>query len=156
MVINVGDKAPAFSLYNTNKEKVNLSDFKGNNVVLLFFPLAFSSTCTEELCTMQDNLSKYEILNAKVLAISVDSLYSLGKFKADQNLNFSLLSDFNKTISQAYGSLHESFSYDMRGVSKRSAFVIDREGYIRYEEVLDNPGNLPSFELIEKTLQEIS
>ena len=156
MVINVGDKAPAFSMFNTQKEKVNLSDFEGKNVVLLFFPLAFSSICTKELCTMRDNLSQYESLNAQVLATSVDSLYALGKFKLEQNLNFPLLSDFNREVCRAYGALHESFGYEMKGVAKRSAFVIDAQGYVRYEEVLDIPSDLPNFELIEKTLEEIS
>ena len=156
MVVNVGDKAPAFTLYNTQKEKVNLSDFKGKKVVLLFFPLAFSSTCTEELCTMRDNLNTYEGLDAQIMAVSVDSLYTLGKFKSEQQLNFPLLSDFNREVSRAYGALHEFFAYGMREVSKRAAFIIDDQGDVRYTEVLENPGNLPNFTALETTIKEIS
>ena len=144
MVINVGDKAPAFSMFNTQKEKINLSDFEGKNVVLLFFPMAFSSICTEELCTIRNDLNKYESLNAQVLATSVDSLYALGKFKLEQNLNFPLLSDFNREVCRAYGALHESFAFGMQGVAKRSAFLIDAQGYVRYEEVLEKPSDLPN------------
>ena len=118
--------------------------------------MAFTSVCTEELCTMRDNLSTYNDLNAEVVGISVDSLFTLDKFKSDQKLTFPLLSDFNKEVSQSYGALYETFVFDMRGVSKRSAFVIDKEGYVRYAEVLDSAGDLPNFELIDKTLKEIA
>ena len=156
MVLKIGDKAPAFSLYNSEKEKVSLSDFEEKNVIILFFPLAFTSTCTKELCIMRDRMDMYNSLNAQVLGISVDSLYSLNKFREEQNLNFPLLSDFNKEVSRAYGSLAESFAFDMRGVSKRSAFVVDGQGKIRYQEVLDIPSDLPNFNQINKTLQELS
>jgi len=125
MAISVGDKAPNFKLYNSDKKEVALEDFKGQNVVLLFFPLAFTGVCTTELCTMRDNIADYQGLNAQILAVSVDSLFTLDKFKAEQNLNFPLLSDFNKEISSAYDSLYADFVLGMKGVSKRSAFVID-------------------------------
>ncbi len=127
MAIQLGQKAPDFTLRDTEKKKVTLSEQRGKNVVLLFFPLAFTSTCTRELCSVRDNLTFYNNLNAEVFGISVDSLYSLGKYKAEQNINFSLLSDFNKETSTAYDTIYEIFSNDMRGVSKRSAFVIDRK-----------------------------
>ncbi len=128
MKIEVGSIAPEFSLYDSEKNKVNLSDFKGKNVLILFFPLAFTSTCTKELCGVRDNISQYNNSNTQVLGISVDSLYTLSKYKAEQNLNFPLLSDFNKDISKAYGSLYQTFGFGMQGVSKRSAFVVDRDG----------------------------
>ena len=156
MALSIGQKAPDFSLYNTAKEKVNLADYRGRNVVILFFPLAFTSVCTAELCHVRDNFSTYGQLNAEVLAISVDSLQTLGRFKEDQNLNFTLLSDFNKTTARAYDSLYETFGYDMKGVAKRAAFVIDAEGVIRYAEVLENAGEQPSFEKIENTLRSLS
>ena len=156
MTINVGDKAPSFSLFNTQKEQVNLQDYEGKNVILLFFPMAFTGTCTTELCSMRDDISSYNSMNAEVVAVSVDSLFTLDKFKAEQNLNFPLLSDFNKEVSRSYGSLYETFVFDMKGVSKRAAFVIDKLGYIRYAEVLDVATDLPNFDLIKKTVEEIA
>jgi peroxiredoxin len=155
MSIQKGDQAPDFKLFNTNKEWVTLSEQKGKNVLLLFFPLAFTGVCTKELCGVRDNLSFYNNTNAVVFGISVDSNATLAKFKEDQQLNFSLLSDFNKEASAAYGVLYENFGW-MKGVSKRSAFVIDHEGVIRYAEVLENAGDVPDFQEIDKVLQEIS
>jgi peroxiredoxin len=155
MALQVGDKAPAFKLFNTNKEWISLEDVKGKNVVLLFFPLAFTGVCTKELCSVRDNLGFYNNTNASVFGISVDSNATLAKFKEDQHLNFDLLSDFNKEASEAYGVLYENFGW-MKGVSKRSAFVIDKQGTIRYAEVLENAAEVPDFEAIQQTLQAIS
>ena len=153
MNIEVGQPAPEFTLYDSTKNKITLSDMKGKNVLLLFFPLAFTSTCTAELCSIRDNISFYNNVNAKVFGISVDSLHTLAKYKSDQNLNFTLLSDFNKDVSLLYGSLYEMFSYNMKGVSKRSAFVIDRNGIIRYAEILENAGEQPNFKNINLILE---
>ena len=155
MKIGIGEAAPDFTLYDSAKNKVTLSDLKGQNVLLLFFPLAFTSTCTAELCSIRDNLSFYNGVNAKVFGISVDSLHTLAKYKAEQNLNFTLLSDFNKDVSSLYGSLYEMFGYNMKGVSKRSAFVIDKDGIIRYAEVLENAGEQPNFKNITLILGEL-
>jgi glutaredoxin-dependent peroxiredoxin len=155
MTLQPGDKAPDFRLFNTNKEWVSLSDLRGKNVLLLFFPLAFTSVCTKELCSVRDNLAFYNNANAAVFGISVDSNATLAKFKEDQKLDFTLLSDFNREASAAYGILYENFGW-MKDVSKRSAFVIDKEGTIRYAEVLENAGDVPDFEKINRTLQEIS
>lgn len=152
MKIEIGQPAPGFSLYNSAKTKVTLSDLKGNNVLILFFPMAFTSVCTKELCSVRDNIAAYEKTNAIVLGISVDSLYTLAKFKEEQQLNFQLLSDFNKEVSTAYGCLYEYWNYDMKGVSKRSAFVINRAGMVKYAEVLENAGTIPDFEKIMSTL----
>src|SRR5277367_6056500 len=124
--IRTGQQAPDFSLYDSDKQKVTLDSFKGKNVLLLFFPQAFTGTCTKELCSTRDNIALYNQANAQVFAISVDSVFTLAKYKEEQQLNFPLLSDFNKTTSAAYGSLYEDFVFDMHGVSKRSAFVIDK------------------------------
>lgn len=156
MKIEIGQAAPDFSLYDSTKNKVTLSELHGQNVVLLFFPLAFTSTCTAELCSVRDNISFYNDVNAKVFGISVDSLHTLAKYKADQNLNFTLLSDFNKDVSSLYGTLYEMFSYNMKGVSKRSAFVIDKEGIIRYAEILDNAAAQPNFKNINLTLESLA
>jgi len=156
MKIEIGQAAPDFSLYNSEKKQVRLSELKGKNVLLLFFPLAFTSTCTAELCSVRDNISWYNNANATVFGISVDALHTLAKYKEEQQLNFTLLSDFNKDVSTAYGSIYEMFGYNMKGVSKRSAFVIDKEGMVRYAEVLDNAGDLPNFEAIQKILETLN
>jgi peroxiredoxin len=156
MAIKVGDKAPLFTLRDSDKKEVSLEDYKGKNVVLLFFPLAFTGVCTTELCTMRDDIGTYQGLDAEILAVSVDSLFTLEKFKAEQNLNFSLLSDFNKEVSRAYDALYEDFVLDMKGVSKRSAFVIDKEGVVQYAEVLESAGDLPNFEAVKSTLVSLN
>ena len=152
MKIEVGQKAPDFKLHNTEKKPVSLTEQKGNNVLLLFFPLAFTSVCTKELCNIRDNIDMYNNVKAKVFGISVDSPQTLAKFKEDQHLNFPLLSDFNKEASKAYGCFYDTFAGWMNGVSKRSAFVVDKEGVVQYAEVLENAGNLPDFENINITL----
>lgn len=156
MSIQAGQQAPDFTLRDTEKNKVTLSEQRGKNVLLLFFPLAFTSTCTKELCMMRDNISVYDGLDAQIYGISVDSLFALGKFKAEQNLNFPLLSDFNKAASTAYDSIYHHWFNDMDGVSKRSAFVIDKEGIVRYAEVLENASEIPNFEAIKACLQSIN
>lgn len=156
MAIRVGDKAPDFTLRDSDKNKVTLSEQQGKNVLLLFFPLAFTSTCTKELCSMRDNINVYNGLNATIFGISVDSLYTLDRYKKDQNLNFTLLSDFNKEVSTLYDTIYASFSNDMKGVSKRSAFLIDKEGVVRYAEVLENAGEIPDFDAIQNTLKQLN
>jgi len=153
MKIEKGQQAPDFSLYDSDKNKTTLSQLKGQNVLLLFFPLAFTGTCTKELCSVRDSISLYNDANAKVLGISVDTIYSLAKYKEEQRLNFPLLSDFNKEASAAYGCLYDIFSYGMKGVSKRSAFVIDKNGIVQYAEVLEKATDLPDFEAIKKNLE---
>jgi peroxiredoxin len=154
--IKVGQEAPNFTLYDSDKQKITLSDYKGKNVLLLFFPQAFTGTCTKELCSTRDNIALYNDANAQVFGISVDSIFTLAKYKEDQKLNFPLLSDFNKTISTEYGSLYDNFVFDMKGVSKRSAFLIDKNGVIRYAEVLETASDLPDFAAIQKTLKELN
>lgn len=156
MSIQTGQQAPDFKLFDTDKKEVALEDFKGKNVLLLFFPLAFTSVCTAELCSIRDNFKMYEQLDVQPLGISVDSLFTLGKFREEQNLNFPLLSDFNKEISRAYGSLYESFGFGMKGVSKRSAFLIDGQGVVQYAEVLENAGEQPDFSAIQGKLRELA
>ena len=151
--IQIGQAAPDFSLYDSDKQFITLSEQRGSNVLLLFFPFAFSSVCTSEMCSMRDNLKAYEDLNAKTFGISVDSLYSLKKFKEEQHLNFPLLSDFNKEVSKAFGCLYDTFSFGMKGVSKRSAFIINKDGIVQYAEVLENSAEQPDFEAIRVKLR---
>ena len=152
MALKIGDKAPAFTLYSDEKKEVSLGDYAGRNLVVLFFPMAFTGVCTEELCTMRDSLADFNKLDADIVAISVDSPFTLEKFKESEGLNFPLLSDFNKEVSRQYGSLYDTFVLGMNGVSKRSAFVVDGDGVVRYAEVLDNAGNQPNYDAIRATL----
>src|SRR5580692_8397512 len=156
MSIKVGQQAPDFSLYDSDKNKVSLGDYKGKNVLLLFFPQAFTGTCTKELCSTRDNIATYNQANAQVLGISVDSVFTLAKYKEEQQLNFPLLSDFNKETSAAFGALYDSFVFDMQGVSKRSAFVLDKDGIVRYAEVLEKATDLPDFDAIQNTLKSLN
>ena len=153
--MQVGDKIPEIILFDTEKQKVSLNEQNGY-AVLLFFPLAFTSTCTTELCSVRDEISRYNSFNATIYGISVDSLFTLGKFKEEQNLNFSLLSDFNKEASEAFGVLDETFAFGMKGVSKRSAFIVDQEGIIRYAEICPTPGDLPDFIKIKEVLEQLN
>lgn len=156
-MLQIGQQAPDFKLHSSVRGvEVALKDLKGQNVLLLFFPLAFTGVCTKELCSVRDNISFYSNLNATVIGISVDSPATLNKFKEEQNLNFTLLSDFNKEVSIAYDCLYDNFIGWMKGVSKRAAFIIDKNGIIQYAEVLENAGEVPNFEAISKTLQNLS
>ena len=153
MALKPGSPAPQFKLFSTEKKEILLADYKGKKVVLHFFPLAFTSVCTEQLCTMRDNFGYYDGLNAVVLGISVDSLFTLAKFKEENNYQFDLLSDFNKEVSAAYGALYNDFVFGMKGVSKRAAFVIDEEQNIIYAEVLESAGDLPDFAAIAEAVK---
>jgi glutaredoxin-dependent peroxiredoxin len=151
-----GDKAPEFTLRASDKSKVSLKDFRDKNVVLLFFPAAFTGVCTKELCQMRDSIADYSKLDAQILAISVDSLFTLDKWKNDQQFNFPLLSDFNKTVCKKYDAYYKEFVFEMKGVAKRAAFVVDKQGIIQYAEVLDNAGDMPDFAAVQQTLQRLS
>ena len=153
MLITQGQIAPGFALYNSQKQLVELEKLRGKKVVLLFFPAAFTSTCTKELCSVRDDLSWYNNVNAEVFGISTDSLYALAKYKAEQNLNFELLADYNKDVSALYGAAYEEFAFGMKGTSRRAAFVIDENGIIQYAEVLASAGDLPDFEKIKDALK---
>ena len=156
MAIEKGQPAPAFALYSSEKNKIILEEYKGKNVLLLFFPLAFTSVCTNEMCSIRDSLSFYNNTNAEVFGISVDTPQILAKFKELEKLNFTLLSDFNKEASKAYDVLIENFVMDMKGVSKRAAFVIDKNGVIQYAEVCPTPGDMPDFNAIQTVLSGLN
>lgn len=148
---------PAFSLTTTDGKAFTKSDLlnQKGSTVLLFFPLAYTSVCTAELCSMRDNLANYNNLNASIYAVSVDSFFTLKEFSKSQDLNFPLLSDFNKETAKAFGSYYEDF-LGMKGIAKRSAFVIDSDGIVRYEEINDDAGKLPDFEKISATLADLA
>lgn len=155
-MITIGQKAPDFALHTTNKDvQVSLSELKGKNVLLLFFPQAFTGVCTKELCSVRDNIAQYNNVNCEVFGISVDSPFTLAKFKEDQGFNFTLLSDFNKEVCTEYEAIYDSFIGWMKGVSKRAAFIVDKEGNIQYAEVLESAGDLPNFEAINACLASL-
>ncbi|PWK77668.1 peroxiredoxin [Mucilaginibacter oryzae] len=153
MALQPGQAAPQFILISSDLKSVSLADFKGRKVVIHFFPLAFTGVCTTQLCTMRDSFGYYDGLNATILGISVDSPFTLAKFKAENNYQFDLLSDFNKEVSTAYGAIYEQFVMGLKGVSKRAAFVIDEEQQIIYAEVLEDAGQLPNFEAIAEIVK---
>jgi peroxiredoxin len=146
MPVQTGDTAPDFSLPPApGPDRVTLSSFRGERpVVLLFYPFAYSSTCTDELCAVGDDWSAWSELDAQVLGLSVDSPFVVAKFREDLGLDFPLLSDFNKEAATAFDVLYEDF-YGSHGVAKRSAFVIDREGVVRYAWVTEDAGVVPDF-----------
>ncbi|MGB0370023.1 MAG: redoxin domain-containing protein [Opitutales bacterium] len=156
MPIQIGDKAPDFTLPTKDAsgiKEVTLSDSYGKqSVVLLFFPLAFTSVCMEEVCTVRDSLNSYSALNAQVYGISVDSPFTLEVMAEKESLNFPLLSDFNKEVATAYGCLFEELK-GLKGVAKRSAFVVDNEGVVKYAAVSDDPREMPDFEAIKAAIQ---
>lgn len=155
MKIEVGQTAPSFTLFNTEKQEIALESLRGQNVLIHFFPLAFTSVCTAQLCNARDNMEMYTKLNCTVLGISVDSLFSLAEFRKQQNLSFDLLSDFNKTVIKQFGVEIPEFAFGMQGVSNRAAFVIDAEGVIRYAEVCPNPGEQPNYTAIREALEKL-
>jgi peroxiredoxin len=153
MSAQVGQDAPDFTLKNTEREDVTLSSFRGQkNVVLLFFPFAFTGVCTNEVCSVRDNLSAYNNLNAEVIGISVDSPFAQKQWKDKESLNFTLVSDFNREVCKAYGAQYDNLM-GFQGVAKRAAFVVDKTGKVRYAEVLESAGNLPNFDQVTATLQ---
>ncbi|MCC7301378.1 MAG: redoxin domain-containing protein [Bacteroidia bacterium] len=153
MNITVGSPAPDFNLPDTEKNMHSLNARKGKNVVLLFFPAAFTGVCTKEMCQTRDELTFYNSMNAEVLGISVDMHFSLAKFRESEKINFPLLSDFNKEAAKAYGVLFDQFAGVYNGVAKRASFVIDKNGTVRFAEILPSPGDFPSFDKIKATLE---
>ncbi len=155
--MKIGDKVPDIALYDTNKKAISLREFEGRNILVLFFPFAFSSVCTAELCDMRDQFAYYDELNVEIIGVSVDSLYTLAAYKNHQNLNFTLLSDFNKELSTAFNVLYEEFpSYGLKGVSKRAAFLVDKQGFIQHVDICNQPKDLPDFEAIQATLKSFN
>jgi glutaredoxin-dependent peroxiredoxin len=154
MALDVGSAAPDFTLTNQDREPVTLSAQRGAPVVLAFFPAAFSSVCTKELCTFRDRLASLNEANAKVFGISVDTFFTLKAFQADQGLSFPLLSDFNKEVIQRYG-VYNPDMIGLKGIAKRAVFVIDAKGTIRHKEVLEDARNEPNYDGVFSVLQAL-
>ncbi len=154
-MVELNSKAPDFKLIDSNLKQKTLADYKGNKTVLLFFPGAFTGVCTKEMCTFRDSMSKFNNLKAKVVGISVDQPFSLAQFAKENNLNFDLLSDATREVSKKYDSLHHDF-VNVPGLtaSKRSVFILDQNGVVKYKWISDNPGVEPNYAEVEKVLSK--
>jgi peroxiredoxin len=155
MALQVGQQAPDFALKSNKMKDVKLSELRGGAVLLLFVPLAFTGTCTKEFCGVRDTLGEFEQLGCKVFGISTDSPFALDAWARDQNYQFPLLSDYNKEVAPTYDSMYAEL-LGLKGVCKRSAYVIDAQGKVRYREVLEDARQIPDLEAIKKCLKEIS
>ena len=151
MSVVVGSKAPDFTLTNQDREPVTLSQLKGKPVVLAFFPAAFSSVCAKEMCTFRDSMAQLGKANAQVFGISVDTFFTLKAFQEQQKLTFPLLSDFNKQVIRDYGVFNEDM-IGLKGIAKRAVFVIDKDGIVRHQEVLEDARNEPDYSKVFATL----
>jgi glutaredoxin-dependent peroxiredoxin len=153
MSVEVGSKGPDFTLPNQDRELVTLSAQSGRNVVLAFFPAAFTSVCTKELCTFRDTLAQLNAANAAVFGISADGPWALKEFAAQQRLNFPLLSDFHRTTIAEYGVANPDGLF--AGISKRAVFVIDGSGVVRHKEITANPGVEPDYQQVHAVLASL-
>ncbi len=154
--IQVGNEAPDFSLLDAfGKDPITLSEHRGQPVVLMFVPLAFSGMCTEELCHIGENWNQWGALGARVYAISIDSPFSNQQWRKEMDVPFPILSDFNKNAARAFGVLQDDF-FGLDGVAKRSVFVVDGEGRVAYAWVSDNPGVLPPFDEVVGAVRSLA
>lgn len=157
MAVTVGNKAPDFTLFDTDKKARSLSEFLGKKTVLAFFPGAFTGVCTKEMCALRDSLTRFNELQAQVVGISVDGPFANKAFTSQNNLQFPVLSDFTKSVIQSYGIVLNDFA-GLAGytTAKRSVFVLDKDGIVRYAWVSDNPGVEPNYEEVAKALASIN
>jgi len=161
MPLKTGDKAPDFKLlsfsHTDEPREYSLSDFAGkSNVVLLFFPQAFTGVCTSEMCTISDNyLNKFTELGLQVFGISVDGTFVQKAFAKNNNINFPLLSDFNKEVIKSYDVVQETFAHGMKNTSKRAVFVIGKDGLVKYTEITENPGVQVNFEKLQEAVTKL-
>ena len=154
MSVDVGSKAPNFTLMNQERQPVTLSQLKGKPVVLAFFPAAFSSVCEKELCTFRDSMSQLDKSNAQVLGISTDTFFALKAFHDQQKFNFPLLSDFNKVVIRDFGVFNEDM-IGLKGIAKRAVFVLDKGGVVRHKEVLEDARNEPDYQKVQDSLASL-
>jgi peroxiredoxin len=155
MSVDVGSKAPDFTLTNQDRQPVTLSEQRGKPVVLAFFPAAFSSVCQKELCTFRDSMARLGQANAQVYGISVDTFFSLKAFHDQQKFTFPLLSDFNKQAIRDYGVFNEDM-IGLKGIAKRAVFVIDKDGVVQHREVLEDARNEPDYEKVFSSLAALA
>jgi len=156
-LVELGDKAPDFELPDPDFNPVRLSSIlaKGRPVILLFFPAAFSPVCTKELCTFRDKMALLEKANAEVVAISVDSPWCLKKFKEENRLGFTLLSDYNREVIRLYNVYHEEVK-GLKMIAKRAVFILKPDGTVAYKWVTDNPVNEPDYDEVVRKANELA
>jgi len=158
MVLRLGQKVPEFSIPDADKKMRSLNEFtKQGTVILAFFPFAFSGTCDKEMCTFRDGFGNLRSAGAQLLGISVDSSFSLRAFAQTYNLEFPLLSDFNKKVTKLYGVLQDPWGgFGYKGVAKRAVMVVDRRGMLRYRWVTDVPSDEPPYAEVVKAVQKLA
>jgi peroxiredoxin len=157
MAGDVGSKAPAFALLDTDGNEYSSSSFTGKKAVIAFFPAAFSGVCQEELCTFRDALADFSAVDAEILAISVDGRFANGAFRDANNINFPILSDYKQTTINDYGVAWPDFAgMNDYTAAQRSVFVIDRDGNIAWNWLSDSPGDLPPFDEVKSAVDAIS
>ncbi|CAN5640290.1 peroxiredoxin [soil metagenome] len=155
MPLQPGDVAPDLTLLDHDLRRVSLADYRGSPLVLFFFPLAFSDTCTEEMCTVAEDFSAYRELDGQVVGISVDSPYVLQRFREECGAEFPFLSDFHREAAEGFGVLRaEPLRSGLRGTSERATFVLDAEGRVTYGWVGEHPGLQPPFAEVKEALQQ--
>ncbi len=153
MTITIGSKAPPFTLPSGPGSPVDVGALLGREkIVLLFVPFAFSSLCTAAVCHLRDEWSRWDALGCKVFVVSVDSPFAVAKWRECDRIPFPVLSDFNKDVSRSYGALHEDLK-GLKGFAKRSAFVIDATGVVRYASVNEDPSVQVDFAAIEQAVK---
>jgi peroxiredoxin len=156
MPLAIGSKAPAFSLFNTDRKLISLADYAGKPLIINFFPAAFTGVCTEQMCTNRDDMSFYSELGVNVIGLSVDMPFSLKAFKEQNKIGFDLLSDFNKQTIHEYEMYHSNFSCGIRGVAKRGVVLIDKNGLVAYTEETANPGTQVNFAALKEALKKLN
>ncbi len=153
MAISVGEKAPDFKLLDTDRKERSLSEFLEGKLVIAFYPGAFTGPCTKELCTLREVMINFNNMNARVIGISVDGPFANKAFADANKLTFPLLSDYTTKVSREYCGVYEDFA-GMKGykASKRSVFILDNNGIVKYAWITDNPGTEPPYDEINKAL----
>jgi peroxiredoxin len=153
MALKVGDTAPDFTLFDTDRKQRSLKEFLGKTTILAFYPGAFTGVCSKEMCTLRDALASFNAMNAQVVGISVDSPFANKAFAEKNTLNYPLLSDGHREVIRKYCGLQVSFAgisgYD---TAKRSVFVVDPQGTVRYVWITDDPAVEPPYDEIRKAV----
>lgn len=154
-MLTIGSKVPSFAVVDSEKQPLTNETIAGKRTLILFFPAAFTGVCTKELCSVRDDIARYNQLNANIVGVSTDTLFTLAKYKEEQGLNFTLASDYNKEMCGAFGAQYDDFVFGMKGTARRAAFIIDTDGTVQYAEVLESAGDLPNFDAIKSTLEKL-
>lgn len=156
MAVEVGQSAPDFTLYDTDRKERSLGEFKGKNVVLAFFPGAFTGVCTTEACTLRDNVDQFNAMNAQVIGITVDSPFSQKAWTDQNNVNYPFLSDFSRKVINEYGLAFPNLA-GMEGyvAANRAVLVLDKEGVVRYKWVAPNPGTEPDYDEVKNAVSSL-